>query len=156
MCGIIGIGSTKPVENRNWLASCRDTMTHRGPNDFGEWWSEDGRVGLGHRRLSILDLSPTGQQPMRIPELGLTIVFNGEIYNYRELKKELSGNLDEWAGGRGRCQQVVGRGPWADRLGIQLTANSQMRTSHYLATDGGEHQIPRCCWRRMRNGGRTA
>lgn len=89
MCGIIGIGSTKPVENRNWLASCRDTMTHRGPNDFGEWWSEDGRVGLGHRRLSILDLSPTGQQPMRNQTLGLSITFNGEIYNHLELKDEL-------------------------------------------------------------------
>lgn len=82
-------------------------MLHRGPDDAGEWWSADGRVGLGHRRLAILDLSPGGHQPMRIPELGLTVVFNGEIYNHLELKKELgcdpgelapSGNSRQWAG----------------------------------------------------------
>jgi asparagine synthase (glutamine-hydrolysing) len=97
MCGILGIGSANPVEKREWLANCRDMMIHRGPNDAGEWWSEDGRVGLGHRRLSILDLSLTGHQPMRFQELGLAIVFNGEIYNYQDLKRELSeGN--RWVG----------------------------------------------------------
>jgi len=65
-------------------------MTHRGPDDAGEWWSVDHRVGLGHRRLSILDLSPLGHQPMRDEARGLTIAFNGEIYNHRELREELS------------------------------------------------------------------
>ena len=65
-------------------------MTHRGPDDAGEWWSDDNRVGLGHRRLSILDLSPLGHQPMRDEARGLTIAFNGEIYNHRELREELS------------------------------------------------------------------
>ena len=97
MCGIIGIGSVNPVENREWLANCRDRMIHRGPNDAGEWWSEDGRVGLGHRRLSILDLSLAGHQPMRFKEKGLAIVFNGEIYNYQDIRRELSeGN--QWKG----------------------------------------------------------
>jgi asparagine synthase (glutamine-hydrolysing) len=72
-------------------------MIHRGPNDAGEWWSEDGRVGLGHRRLSILDLSLAGHQPMRFKEKGLAIVFNGEIYNYQDIRRELSeGN--QWKG----------------------------------------------------------
>jgi asparagine synthase (glutamine-hydrolysing) len=72
-------------------------MVHRGPNDAGEWWSEDGRVGLGHRRLSILDLSLAGHQPMRFKEKGLAIVFNGEIYNYQDIRQELSeGN--RWKG----------------------------------------------------------
>ena len=89
MCGILGLASILPNNNRPWLAVCRDTMNHRGPDSAGEWWSEDGRVGLGHRRLSILDLSTTGHQPMRIAELGLTIVFNGEIYNHKEIRKEI-------------------------------------------------------------------
>jgi asparagine synthase (glutamine-hydrolysing) len=65
-------------------------MTHRGPDDAGEWWSQDGRVGLGHRRLAILDLSPAGHQPMADPRGELWIVFNGEIYNFLELRKELA------------------------------------------------------------------
>lgn len=66
-------------------------MTHRGPDDSGEWWSADGRVGLAHRRLSIIDLSPLGHQPMHLPERGLSVVFNGEIYNHNALRDELSG-----------------------------------------------------------------
>lgn len=65
-------------------------MVHRGPDDKGEWWSEDGRVGLGHRRLSVLDLSSHGHQPMRDEVRGLSLVFNGEIYNHSELRKELA------------------------------------------------------------------
>jgi len=89
MCGLVGITSSAPVASRTWLAAGRNAMTHRGPDDAGEWWSTDGRVGLAHRRLSIVDLSPGGHQPMRDDARGLTIVFNGEIYNFRELRAEL-------------------------------------------------------------------
>ena len=92
MCGLVGIASRLPVENRVWLAIGRDAIRHRGPDDAGEWWSSDGRVGLGHRRLSILDLSLAGHQPMRSDAHGLIIVFNGEIYNFRELRTELEQN----------------------------------------------------------------
>jgi asparagine synthase (glutamine-hydrolysing) len=92
MCGLVGITSSAPVASRTWLAVGRDAMTHRGPDDAGEWWSADGRVGLAHRRLSIVDLSPGGHQPMRDDARGLTIVFNGEIYNFRELRAE----LEQW------------------------------------------------------------
>lgn len=91
MCGIVGSGATLPESNRSWLAVGRDAMAHRGPNDAGEWWSADGRVGLAHRRLSIVDLSPLGHQPMHSPERGLSIVFNGEIYNHKVLREELVG-----------------------------------------------------------------
>ena len=64
-------------------------MRHRGPDDAGEWWSADGRIGLGHRRLSIIDLSPAGHQPMLDAAGELTIVFNGEIYNFSDLRREL-------------------------------------------------------------------
>lgn len=91
MCGITGIGSAVPVANRNWLAAGRDAMIHRGPDDGGEWWSTDGRVGLAHRRLAIIDLSPAGHQPMLDAAGGLAIVFNGEIYNFVELRERLVG-----------------------------------------------------------------
>jgi asparagine synthase (glutamine-hydrolysing) len=91
MCGIVGAGGTAPSQDRCWLAIGRDAMTHRGPDDAGEWWSSDGRVGLAHRRLSIVDLSPLGHQPMHLQERGLSVVFNGEIYNHKQLRNELVG-----------------------------------------------------------------
>ncbi len=90
MCGIVGAGWTTPCQDRNWLVVGRDAMTHRGPDDAGEWWSADGRVGLAHRRLSIVELSPLGHQPMHLLERGLSIVFNGEIYNHNQLREELN------------------------------------------------------------------
>jgi len=89
MCGIVGIASAAAVTNRSWLAVGRDALVHRGPDDAGEWWSPDGRVGLAHRRLAILDLSPAGHQPMHDATATLTIVFNGEIYNFTDLRCEL-------------------------------------------------------------------
>lgn len=99
MCAIIGVASVAPSVERSWLSAGRDTMTHRGPDDSGEWWSPDQRVGLGHRRLAIIDLSPAGHQPMHLDAGGPSIVFNGEIYNHRELRAEL-----EQAGFRFRSQ----------------------------------------------------
>jgi asparagine synthase (glutamine-hydrolysing) len=90
MCGIIGIASKQAVVDRSWLAVGRDSMGHRGPDDAGEWWSTDGCVGFGHSRLSIIDLSPGGHQPMQDAAGELTIVFNGEIYNFSELREELA------------------------------------------------------------------
>lgn len=89
MCGIVGIISSTPQIHREWLAVGRDAMTHRGPDDAGEWWSTDGCVGLAHRRLSIIDLTPAGHQPMHDVTGKLTIVFNGEIYNFLELHNQL-------------------------------------------------------------------
>ena len=89
MCGIVGIGASTPYPDRDWLACARDALTHRGPDAAGEWWSDCGRVGLAHRRLSILDLSPLGHQPMHRFDAGLSITFNGEIYNFADLRGEL-------------------------------------------------------------------
>ena len=89
MCGIVGIVSNSPQAQRAWLAIGRDAMTHRGPDDAGEWWSGDGRVGLAQRRLAIIDLSPAGHQPMHDASGTLSIVFNGEIYNFADLRDEL-------------------------------------------------------------------
>ena len=88
MCGIIGqIGKHGSVETRR-LEAARDLMVHRGPDDAGRW--ADGAAHLGFRRLAILDLSTAGHQPMTTPDERVALVFNGEIYNYRDLRRELS------------------------------------------------------------------
>src|SRR5262245_51935384 len=88
MCGIIGVVSRRPVE-RDLIVQMRDSLRHRGPDDRGVWQSDDGRVTLGHRRLAIVDLSQRGHQPMSDRSGKLWITFNGEIYNYRELRRQL-------------------------------------------------------------------
>jgi asparagine synthase (glutamine-hydrolysing) len=87
MCGITGIFhfGPRPVD-RAVLRSMTDALTHRGPDADGSY--VDGNLGLGHRRLAIIDLS-TGQQPMSTADGALVLVFNGEIYNYLELRDEL-------------------------------------------------------------------
>ena len=89
MCGLVGVASRRAQTSRDWLAVGNQEIQHRGPDDSGEWWSAHQKVGLAHRRLSIIDLSPAGHQPMLDATGALTIVFNGEIYNYRELQAEL-------------------------------------------------------------------
>lgn len=91
MCGIDGIivyGDGPPV-SRDALQAMGDAQRHRGPDDEGLWVSPDGATGLGHRRLSIVDLSPSGHQPMATRDGRYHIVFNGEIYNYQALRGEL-------------------------------------------------------------------
>lgn len=89
MCGILGIASTVSIERRDWLSAGSDSMRHRGPDAKGLWWSDSGNVGFAHRRLSILDLSDAGSQPMRYEAADLTITFNGEIYNHKAIRSEL-------------------------------------------------------------------
>lgn len=89
MCGIVGIVSQGTAINPDSLKAMRDSMSHRGPDDAGLWRSADGRLGLAHRRLAIIDLSPGGHQPMVDGSGQLCITFNGEIYNYQELRRDL-------------------------------------------------------------------
>jgi asparagine synthase (glutamine-hydrolysing) len=89
MCGIVGLFSKCPIDQANRLLMMRDAMSHRGPDDAGVWWSPDKRLGLAHRRLAIVDLSPSGHQPMEDSTGRYVIIFNGEIYNFRELREEL-------------------------------------------------------------------
>lgn len=91
MCGIAGIYnyySPAPIDKEE-LYRIRDNMYRRGPDGKGQWLSEDGRVGLGHRRLSIIDLSDKASQPMLSNDGNLVITFNGEIYNYKTLRAQL-------------------------------------------------------------------
>jgi asparagine synthase (glutamine-hydrolysing) len=91
MCGIAGISYPSSNSNTDYLllGKMRSSLIHRGPDDSGEWWSADHSVGLSHQRLSILDLSSAGHQPMLDPMGSLCITFNGEIYNHNELRDEL-------------------------------------------------------------------
>ena len=92
MCGINGIFAYHPAANvpdEMELLATRDAMRARGPDGSGLWWSSDRRCGLGHRRLSILDLSDRASQPMVSAGGKLVISFNGEIYNYSALRAEL-------------------------------------------------------------------
>ncbi|MFZ1108551.1 MAG: asparagine synthase (glutamine-hydrolyzing) [Rhodomicrobium sp.] len=92
MCGINSIfayhHAASPIDGAE-LERTRDHMAARGPDGHGKWLSEDGRVGLGHRRLAIIDLSFSGAQPMVSADGSLVITFNGEIYNYKALRAEL-------------------------------------------------------------------
>ena len=92
MCGLNGIFAyhyaANPID-RDELVRTRDHMAARGPDGKGEWISEDGQVGFGHRRLSIIDLSEAGAQPMTSADGKLVVTFNGEIYNYRSLRESL-------------------------------------------------------------------
>ena len=87
MCGINGIVSFgSSIDNGKELVAAMNTaIAHRGPDDLGYWADEQRKVHFGHLRLSIIDLSPAGHQPM-ISANGNVIIFNGEIYNYKELK----------------------------------------------------------------------
>ena len=92
MCGIVGIYPYRPAASsvdHAELDRIRDHMAARGPDGVGKWHSPDGRVGFGHRRLAIIDLSERGAQPMRSANGKLVVIFNGEIYNYRALRSEL-------------------------------------------------------------------
>jgi asparagine synthase (glutamine-hydrolysing) len=92
MCGITGIlqyAQTSQAVDESLVVRMRDTLAHRGPDDVGVFVNQDRRVGLGFRRLSIVDLSPAGHQPMFSPDKSVAIIFNGEIYNHLVVRKEL-------------------------------------------------------------------
>src|SRR3954468_15175826 len=103
MCGIAGLVQLTPGKRISAATTVAramaDCMTHRGPTESAVWESADGSVALSHRRLSIIDLSPLGRNPMSWDNGRLWITFNGEIYNFRELRQEL-----EAAGCRFRSQ----------------------------------------------------
>ncbi|MBI3558183.1 MAG: asparagine synthase (glutamine-hydrolyzing) [Deltaproteobacteria bacterium] len=103
MCGLAGFlepGRRLCADSYRATASrMADAILHRGPDDAGIWVDEDAGVGLGHRRLSILDLSPEGHQPMLSANGRYALVFNGEIYNFASLRAELAGLGHGFRGG---------------------------------------------------------
>jgi asparagine synthase (glutamine-hydrolysing) len=89
MCGILGKISLSDKVQADIMQSGLDLMVHRGPDAKGEWISPDGNIWMGHRRLSIIDLSALGSQPMVSFDQHLVVLFNGEIYNFIEIRDEL-------------------------------------------------------------------
>ncbi len=109
MCGING---TLAVDDGyrvdpTLLARMRDTLAHRGPDGAASWISDDARVGLAFRRLAIIDLSETAMQPMPNEDGAIRVVFNGEIYNHRELRKELQALGHEFRTDRSDTEVIV-------------------------------------------------
>ena len=89
MCGIAGFYDLSKITNSETLEEVTQCLHHRGPDDTGHFFidSNTGHIGLGHKRLSIVDTSSAGHQPMQFDNL--VIVYNGEIYNYREIRDDL-------------------------------------------------------------------
>lgn len=92
MCGIVGSlllpgASFKMTEH--YITNMRDTMIHRGPDGGGTWIADDAKIGFGHRRLSIIDLSEAATQPMASADQRYWLTFNGEIYNHQDIRDEL-------------------------------------------------------------------
>ena len=93
MCGIAGVATlgdgSAPATMARLANTMATTLSHRGPDDAGVWANQGGEVALAHRRLSVIDLSPLGHNPMLWRQGDLCITFNGEIYNFAELRCEL-------------------------------------------------------------------
>src|SRR4051812_39086988 len=122
MCGIAGIIGRIDEGNRTALARMNGAMLHRGPDDEGTWVSPADDRGFGclltQRRLSILDLSPCGHQPMIDPVSGQAIVFNGEIYNYAELRQELMKAGQKFQSSGDTAVMLRALGVWGARRAI--------------------------------------
>ena len=100
MCGIVGVLAFKNSSfqiKKSYIERMRDTMIHRGPDGYGTWISDDRKIGFGHRRLSIIDLSEAAAQPMCNADRSLWLTFNGEIYNHAEIRSELvKDGFNQW------------------------------------------------------------
>ncbi len=101
MCGIAGFWSSRVNESpKTVIWQMTNSLTHRGPDHAGVWIDANAGLALGHRRLSVLDLSPAGHQPMESACGRYQMIFNGEIYNHKQLRQELEekGQGTNWKG----------------------------------------------------------
>ncbi len=89
MCGINGVWHKNKIVNNKAFIAMRDSMMHRGPDDAGSWYNSKQNIAFGHRRLSFMDLTESGKQPLISADKNIIITVNGEIYNYPELKQQL-------------------------------------------------------------------
>ncbi len=121
MCGITGFidqAASTPGGVLDTLAGAMaDSLQHRGPDDRGVWCDQEAGIALGFRRLAIIDLTPTGHQPMRSADGRFTVVFNGEIYNFQDLRSELTGLGRQFRGGSDTEVMLEGFCEW----GIEAT-----------------------------------
>ncbi|MBM3555542.1 MAG: asparagine synthetase B, partial [Alphaproteobacteria bacterium] len=122
MCGLAGIWSADPPcarpELEARLGAMAAMLRHRGPDDSGAW--TDGAVGLAHTRLAVIDLSPTGHQPMTDEGERAVLVYNGEIYNFAELRAELQAAGVVFRGGSDSEVLLRGYLSWGDAVVARL------------------------------------
>lgn len=124
MCGLIGFVSTN---SRNGvatasaiLAKMTDAIAHRGPDDAGYWCDVGSGIGLGHRRLSIIDLSPAGHQPMHSTSTRFVLAFNGEIYNHLDLRRAIDTQSPQsWRGHSDTETLLAGFDMWGIRETVE-------------------------------------
>jgi asparagine synthase (glutamine-hydrolysing) len=122
MCGITGwLAAGSSAVDRGTLETMRDTMVHRGPDGAGVWLSADRRIGLGFRRLAIIDLAANANQPMANEDGSIRVVFNGEIYNHRDLRKELLARGHRFCTDHSDTETIVhGYEEWGDDVVLRL------------------------------------
>jgi asparagine synthase (glutamine-hydrolysing) len=113
MCGLAGFSARLPL-GEGPLREAVARLRHRGPDARGIGIVDEGRVGLGHARLSIIDLSEAGTQPLYLKQAGLALIYNGEIYNYRELRAELIAGGAEFTTGTDTEVLLHGYRAWGD------------------------------------------
>ncbi len=134
MCGIAGLWTTRDsLDVRAAATAMAGTLAHRGPDGEGVWADEPVRIALGHRRLSIIDLSPAAAQPMASPGGRWVLSFNGEIYNYRDLRGEL--DLPEDAGDTAVLVAAI------EAWGVERTLPKLMGMFAFAAWDRRERQL---------------
>src|SRR3984957_1068257 len=156
MCGIVGYAGVPGALAPQLLTAMRDQPTHRGPDASGLWVSPDEAVALGHRRLSIIDLSATGAQPMSGVHDNSVIVFNGEIYNHEELRAELKARGAQFAGRSDTEVLLAAYDAWGEDCVARLRGMfafaiyDQARRTLFMARDrAGEKPL---FWARHRGG----
>ena len=101
MCGICGFWQSETGDLAAIASRMSTEIRHRGPDDSGVWTDDKAGIALGHRRLSIVDLSPAGHQPMNSHSGRFVLAYNGEIYNHQELREKLAeglGGAPAWRG----------------------------------------------------------
>lgn len=125
MCGLSGFMGAFPFQDKGkqqvLLKRMTDTLGHRGPDDAGYWCDGERGIALGHRRLAIVDLSPAGHQPMQSPSDRYMMVFNGEIYNHAQMRRELESNAlaPAWRGRSDTETLLAGFDAWGIRKTVE-------------------------------------
>ena len=134
MCGFVGYITNNLNENEHLVIKMAQTLEHRGPDSFGFYTNSKGNVFMGHTRLSIIDLKKSGDQPLISNSKRFVIVFNGEIYNHKLLKKELlNDNNIEWKG-TSDTEILINCIEYWDAVFIFLVTFSRCDTSQNIST----------------------
>lgn len=143
MCGFAGFLKADAFQGKDELLAAVTRMTtpltHRGPNDAGYWCDAGHGIAFGHRRLSIIDVSAAGHQPMQSPSGRYMLVFNGEIYNHAQMRNDLGAGTDraEWRGGSDTETLLAGFDAW----GIQETVRRAVGMFAIAVWDGQTRRL---------------